>query len=284
MLALCLLLTGCLTTPASPAASGPAAGPSAEVMRGADADASAAQAPTPGPGNIPTDVARHDDKPTVRVMMITLPAGTASGNEKVWRLVNEDALSADTSVLLAQNGLRAAVAPLSRWPALAGLIDTPSATTRWLYAQTDGRTPLLIRTHENVRSQTLFVVDKDTHLEGRSYADCDNGMRLAMTRERGTDNIMVQLEPVVQLGTVSYHRLVPGLTPAGVTQPKEETLVGLRIQALLKPGHFLLVAPSDTKEPYLVGTRFLANTDTVPATETLLVFIPGAASSIEPGH
>jgi hypothetical protein len=286
-----VVLLVALAAALSACAAGPTTGPASHGVADAGATGAAGSAATdpaadlgPAPGNVPTDVIDREDRPTVRVMMVTLPVGTVSGNEKVWRLLNEDALDADTSVLLAQNGLRAAVAPLARWPSVAALIDGPAATSRWLYCQTDGRTPLLIRTHESIQSQTLFIVDKDTHLEGRTYNDCDNGLRLSMSKQRGTGDILVQLEPVVQMGTVSYGRLVQGLSPSSVTEPREDTLVGLRIAAQLKPGTFLLVAPADPKQPYLVGTRFLANTDKVPATETLLVFIPGAGDTVEPGQ
>ena len=50
----------------------------------------------------------------VIVHRITAAVGTFSTNEKVWAELNEDALDSKTSVLMAQNGLRAGTASVSR--------------------------------------------------------------------------------------------------------------------------------------------------------------------------
>src|SRR5882672_3272735 len=58
----------------------------------------------------------------VHVYQLTLPLGTLSLNDKVWRELNEDALDSKSAVLLARNGIRAAIGPQQRWPVIAKLL------------------------------------------------------------------------------------------------------------------------------------------------------------------
>ncbi len=166
--------------------------------------------PIARPTEVPVDDAGHmiPLRPVAKVhlLKLTMPIGTFSLNQKVWRQLDEDSLDSKTSVLLAQNGLRAGVGPQSRWPAIAKLIDLPGATTQEYFCQTDGRTSINIVTRANIPEQTVFYVDKDLQLQGRTFDRCDNAVRLSMNKVKDSSDLVVQVEPVVQLGTIEVLR------------------------------------------------------------------------------
>lgn len=222
---------------------------------------------------IPTNIASHGLR--LRMYKITVPLGAFSLNDKLWRLVNEDTLDSQTSVLLAQNGLRAGTGPLARWATIAKLIDIPGASTQEFFCQTDGRTPLLIPTRANIPQQSVFYVDKDLNMQGRTFDKCDNAIRLSMTRIKNSSDIQLQLEPVVELGTITVIRNPQDVGVTRMSVPQEETFANLRLATTVKTDTFLIIAPANPKtNEFSVGTRFLSDSDQIPSLETILVFVP----------
>ena len=218
--------------------------------------------------------------PRVTVYRITVPVGSFSGNDKIWSQLNEDSIDSKTSVLMAQNGLRAATGEISRWPAIARLLDAPGASNDQVVLQTDGRSSINVVTHPNVTDQIVVSVDHDLQQQGRTFERCDNGFRLSMRGVRNKPELQVQLEPVVTLGTVEVMRTGAaggemGITRTGFTS--EEGFEDLRMAATLNASQFLVIAAMDPRSsPFSVGTLWLSSADKVPATETVLVFVPMA--------
>lgn len=216
------------------------------------------------------------------VYKITLPVGTFSGNDKVWAQLNEDGLDSKTNVLLAQNGLRAATGPIAKWEALGKIIDVPGAATDQMVCQTDGHSTLNVITRSNITDQIVVSIDRDLQQQGRTFERCDDGFRLTMRKVRalnkndknanaGMAELMVELEPVVTQGAL--HPTSLGMTGAAFTS--EEEFTDLQMGATLAADQFLVVSPQDPKESrFSVGSLWLSNPDHVPATETVLVFIP----------
>lgn len=220
-------------------------------------------------------VAPPQPQPRVRLFKITLPYGAFSENEKVWRQLDEDALDSATTVMLARNGIRAAVGPQARWETIAKMLDIPGATFSEYYCQTDGRSAINIVTREGIPQQQVFYVDKDLQLLGRTFDKCDNALRMSMSMPRGSTTTTIQLEPMVQVGTVTVARGEDQMGVVRMTIPREETFANLRLAASVQAQDFLVLAPSDMKKsPFSVGSRFLSDTDKVPAMETVLVFVP----------
>jgi hypothetical protein len=203
--------------------------------------------------------------PRVRLLRVSLPAGTVSNNEKVWRQLDEDALDSNTSVMLAQNGLRAGIATVSRWPGMSKLLDVTGATRQDFVCQTDGRSPLNVVVRDRIADQIIVSVDRDNVQQGRTFEKCENAFRLSLSTLKTHGDVMVQLEPIVTFG----------VTPAGQPIGSEVTFLDIRLWTTIKQDQFLMVAPADPKaNRYSVGTRFLSDNEKVPPTETVLVFVP----------
>ncbi|HVS73729.1 MAG TPA: hypothetical protein VHQ47_21075 [Phycisphaerae bacterium] len=235
----------------------------------------------------PTGLAAANGKgalnsPTIIVYKITAPVGTFSGNDKVWQQLNEDALDSKTSVLMAQNGLRAGTGPLSRWPAIHNLIDIPAATTEKFVCETNGDSSLNVVTRSGIPDQIVVSIDRDLEQRGRAFEHCDDGFRLAMRTVRNKPDLIVQLEPVVSLGTVTVVRSNTSLGVTGTQAPAEEGFPDLRMAATLQPDQFLVLAPTSPNDnSFSVGSLWLSDPDKVPAMETALVFVPAASGEAE---
>ena len=218
--------------------------------------------------------------PRVTVFRITVPVGAFSGNERIWSQLNEDAMDSKTSVLMAQNGLRAATGLVARWPGIAAILDGPGATTDQTIMQTDGRSSINVVTRQNVTDQIVVSIDRDLQEQGRTFERCDNGFRLSMRGVKNKPELTVQLEPVVTLGTVQVMRTGAEMGMRGGAFTSEESFEDLRMAATLRVDQFLVLSCMDPKSsPFSVGTLWLSDRDKVPATETVLVFVPAAVST-----
>ena len=220
------------------------------------------------------------------VYRITLPVGTFSTNDKVWTQLNEDALDSKTTVLLAQNGLRAGTGPLERWAAISKLIDVPGAATDQTVCETDGRSTVNVITRANIADQIVVSVDRDLEQQGRTFNRCDDGFRLSMRKTRVVDKggtarpqLVVQLEPVVTEGSGTAAGL-RGIGTAAFTS--EEGFADLQMAATLNPDQFFVVTPQDPKgSRFSVGSLWLSDLDKVPPVETVLVFVPAMGEIVK---
>jgi hypothetical protein len=214
--------------------------------------------------------------PRVTVFRITLPVGAFSSNDRIWAQLNEDAVDSRTTVMLAQNGLRAGTGPVGRWPNISQILQgTPGASTDQFIYQTDGRSSVNVVTRAGVTDQIVVSIDRDLQQQGRTFERCDNGFRLAMRPVRYKPELVVQLEPIVALGTVNVMRAgnEQGITRTGFTS--EESFSDLNLAATLTADQFLVVSAMDPKtSPFSVGTLWLSDQEKAPPTETVLVFVP----------
>jgi len=234
------------------------------------------------PPKIDDETARRlaaQQNPQVMVYRINLPVGTFSRDEKVWRQLDENAVDSATFVMMAQNGLRAGIGKLAQWENVRKIIDVPGADTQQITAQTDGRSSLNVTTRQNVERQIVVSIDKDNQQQARTFDACDNGFRLAMrlTKPKAGEpqQMIVQLEPIVTTGTVTVVRdpLNPGVVRTGFTA--EETFADMRMATAVTAEQFLVVCPANPKDnKFSIGTLWLSQTEAVPPTETVLVFVP----------
>jgi len=216
--------------------------------------------------------------PRVIVHRITAPAGTFTANEKVWNELSEDALDSKTSVLLSQNGLRAGIAPASRWPNIKKLIDdVPGISADQILCQTDGRSSVSIMTRQNITEQIVISIDRDLQQQGRTFEKCDNGFKLSIRGLRDKPQLLISIEPFVSLGSIALQRTDRG--ELGITAHRgitaEESFPDLQMSAALAADHFLLISSVDPKaNQFSIGSLWLADTEKVPAVETVLIFVP----------
>lgn len=211
----------------------------------------------------------------VAVYKIKLPQGAFSGNEKIWRMVDEDSLDSQTSLMLAQNGIRAATLAQSHWPTIAKMLQGYSAFTEQFICRTDSGIAVELMMRPGIEQQSLFYIDRDLNLQGRTFERCDNKFRLIVSHPSGSKNFLITIEPIVLAGTIQVVRAPGDLTPTRDQIRREQTFENLRLWADIKPDQALILTPTQMKEsPFSVGSRFLAEIDGAPPSETILVFVP----------
>jgi hypothetical protein len=210
--------------------------------------------------------------PRLMVYQIIMPVGGFTGRDKVWALLNEDVLDSKTAMQLRQNGLRVAQGLVTRWPEISKLLDPTGVSLQPIIIQPDGRTPLNIKTRVGVAEESVFTVDQNRQTHGRTFERCDNAFRLTIGGVRNKAALLVGLEPVVTPGT-------PATAPAlGATHSDfamEATLEDMQMAVALTSEQFLVLSALDPKPgSHSVGALWLSDQDRVPATETVLVFVP----------
>jgi hypothetical protein len=251
------------------------------TLAGCDVDMANFWAPQKNPATQPASTQAQAQLPRnfmqLTVFKITLPLGVFSGDEKLWELLDQDVLESGTSVMLAHNGLRAGVGTVNTWEQLRKRISDVGASFSSYQIRTDGRMPVLLPTQQSIAEQILFVVDQDKRPLGRTYNNCDNSWRVNAVRQTGDRRALVQIEPVVLLGTaVHTTRTETELGVVSSTSRQEETLAPARLALEMDATQFLLLAPANpTKAEFSIGTRFLSDTTRLPVTETILVLVPG---------
>ena len=157
------------------------------------------------------------------------------------------------------------------------LLDTPGVMSYPSLLQTDGRTSIPVMTRLNALDQTVVSVDKDHEVQLRTFERCDNGFRLAMKGSRpkaGAPAVLqLELEPIVALGNMQIFR--PGMGVTSSTVASEEVFNDLIMTTSLTANEFLVVCALDPKaSSFSVGALWLSDYVRVPATETVLVFVP----------
>jgi hypothetical protein len=226
---------------------------------------------SPRPGVAPAAVTPL--LPRVLLYRMVLPVGAFSGNSRAWTLLNEDAIDSKTSILLAQNGLRAATGAVARWPDISKMVDPEGASHQPVVIQTDGMSAITLPTRQNIPDLYVSSIDRDRRLQVRQYERCDSAFRLTVRGVRDKPELQLQLDPIVTLGAYQINRPGLGFTTADI--PAEATFDDLRLSANLTVEKFLVLAPLNPKPGSLtVGTQWLSNPDQSPPTETILIFVP----------
>jgi hypothetical protein len=130
-------------------------------------------------------------------------------------------------------------------------------------------------TRAGIPEQVVVSIDHDLQQVMRQFDRCDNGFKLSMRGVRGKQQLQVQLEPYVAVGTVRVQRREGELGITGTGFTAEETFGDLQMGAMLGADQFLVVTAVDPKaNKFSVGTLWLSEVDKVPATETVLIFLP----------
>ncbi len=226
----------------------------------------AAARPAPQPFQPPTEI---------QVLRLTLPLGTFSANQKVWSMLEHNVASGKTTAWLSANGLRAGTATFSVWKKIVKLINKPGSTNQRIYCQVNGVRSVALVVRPNVRREILVYHTLPGGLVVRTYRNCDDVILLAAHENRKIPATIVQIEPAVNLGTVTFRRGPLALGIVRGVRPLQRVFTRLRISVAIPPRRFLVIAPSDPRgRPLSVGSAFLSRPQHVPPRETVLVFVP----------
>jgi hypothetical protein len=222
----------------------------------------------PGSASIPSLV-------ELDVYQLTVPFGTVSRDEEFWKRVDETQLDMPTYDLLLKNGFRVGIGATDDWFYFRTIIDRYHATGKpYNSSATDGGY-LDVPLHENVEYQDIFYFNDHNDLTGRTFIKCKELMSVAFfAAKRQSGETIIKVCPVIQ-GLTKRWEVTPMGNELEVDNSNPEKLYDLRLEALVPPKHFLLIAPSrESRFPDLIGSAFLDGNGQANRTETVLILVP----------
>ncbi len=195
------------------------------------------------------------------ILQVLIPHDAGQAGKKVWSLLREDALDADTQWRLRENGIRVGVGHQQWWDAVKDALEAVDG-----YKVTSPpplRAPpgfsISIELDERPREQTLFYLARDGNLSGATWPASRNVLRVAYVPDtRDVRNVRLFVVPEVQRSEQDWQWV---RSEAGLTrrphQPRR-AFESVAFAVTLKPGEFVLVAPSEHARVYgLLGGAFL---------------------------
>jgi hypothetical protein len=215
------------------------------------------------------------------VYQIDVPLGVVSGNEQLWKRVDENAVGngAGTAELLRRNGVRAGVVSRTEWGFFHDLMQRQPGTLR--HAVVNGThadmAPLALEgpADKPIEREDIFCLDEQNQPHGRTFEQCFNGVSLSFQpapREPGTVRIAVC--PTIR---GERRRIDFSATNTEYDSPFAEVtrFYNLNLRADVPDDSFLIIAPSeDARRPSSVGGRFFIVQDNAERLERVVVIVP----------
>lgn len=195
------------------------------------------------------------------VIHILVPREAVEPARKVWSLLREDALDAETQLRLRQNGVRVGVGRVEWWEPIKTALEAVEGCE--VAFATPVRMPvgfvLSLELDTGSREQTLFYLGRDGYLSGSTIPASRNVLRISHTPDpRDYRGVQLMAVPEVHRGREGWEwvRREAGLTQGDGRSKVTYDAVGFVVN--LKPGEFALIAPSETADIYgLLGGVFL---------------------------
>ena len=211
----------------------------------------------------------------IQILKLRMPLGLFTGNKKIWRILAPVDASNRTTALLKANGFRCGTASFKQWRKIAPWINKPGTTSQRIYCQIAGTRPVALTVHSNIQRELLAYVDSHNTLTLRTYRGCDNEILMAAHLLTTSPDTVLQLEPAVKLGTVTFARGPHTLGLMQGTRPVEHLFARMQLTLRIAPHHFVVLAAADAVgKPASIGSAFLSETRRIPPRETVLLFIP----------
>jgi hypothetical protein len=207
----------------------------------------------------------------LEVFVLSVPAGTLSGNEEFWKRIDETALDPATYDLLYRSGVRVGEAPLSELSALDKYIDTTVTRQKFSVQGTEVK-DMQIEMKKNVLEQDIFHFDKFNQTVGRTYQDSDNFINISFEPAlRKPGQIRLTCCPMVR-SRQKIRRVSVLNNEYFFTEELPEAIFDLNFKVDLPPENFLIAMPSpDVKTSNVGSAFFMKDTDTQQMEQVLIV-------------
>lgn len=275
-LALSLSLTGCAGGPKSATPDAQQQPPPAPQLQQAQQRRSAKIYSHAG-AQAPQD-ARQAVDPVVQLDLyrITVPFGTISANEALWKSIDEQCVDVATYDLLFKNGLRVGRAATAQWDAIARLIaENPATTRKSAFVAAEAKSLTLPMKHGD-DVEHIFYYDARNTLLGRSYERWENYMELSFQNApRKPMHVRIALVPAVRSLRKRLEFNFRNEEQPVIEYVAPERMYDLNLRADLPPDTFLIVAPSsEGRWPTSIGSSFLLADSPAERMEQVLVIVP----------
>jgi hypothetical protein len=210
-----------------------------------------------------------NERPVIRlqttfdIFRVRVKRGFFSESGKVWNHLDEEAIPADTAIMLQRNGFRVGRGDANAWPPIRALLEQEEdlETFNTQLAVNDNQ-PLQIEIDLTPRDQTLFMFRADGTLTGASFPGSRNFLRVeydVSVDEPGSVEVEVMPEVCMPI------RLAMPEPQEDETQVPEpawrhpiRVLRELAFRLKIGPEEFLAIGPSAmAHQGYLAGSQIL---------------------------
>jgi len=219
--------------------------------------------PPPADGPLPAPVARTPRKMMISVLHVQIPRDRRSDAARVWPLLRENAIDADTLLRLRLNGIRVGLGAARAWEDVTAIIEAIDGRMVRAAAPVamPAGLPVTLELDDEPRDQMLFYVGRDGVLSGSTWLRSKNVFRVvcasALTE---IDRIRFSAIPEVQQDLEGWTWVQ---APEGWTQAPRKNQFQFEAAAvtlLLDPGEFILLSVSpDADSERLLGSALLTH-------------------------
>lgn len=199
----------------------------------------------------------------VRVLLVRIPKSQRADAERVWTYLREDVLDAELHRRLRENGIRVGLTRREWWDSIRSVLD--GVTGRMVQEPAPVRLPpgfpLSLDLDESARDQTLFYLNEDRVLTGRSWPESRNSLRLTATLDSGQrGRLRLEVCPEVKTRSSGFDWIqsLQGAAPSG-------RATGMLFQEAsfympLTSDDILLLAPNEKADTFgIIGGAFLTD-------------------------
>jgi len=196
------------------------------------------------------------------VLRARAASGVFSESGKIWNHLDEEAIPADTAVILQRNGLRVARGKEDSWPPIKALLeDEEHVETSTNHVAVNNGLPLMVELDRWPRDQVLFLFRPDGSLGGASFPESTNLLRIEydISLDRRPGALEVNVMPEIRLPpTPPRFRFGESGFVQGRRQQPTRVLRELAFAMEVGPDEFFVVGPGPRMERgHLAGSLLL---------------------------
>jgi len=213
----------------------------------------------------------------VRVGVVEVPAGLASGSEEIWSYLEEEVIEAARSAGLDRNGLRAGVGKEGIWPDLERNIkqmtgrEVSYATLTSFIGE-----PMAILLSTSDQERTIFIFHPDRTLSGSSYPPGDNLLAISCSiNQDQPDVVHISVVPQIKAAQQKPEMVINPTGPALLSSRELISFDALNFRASVPVRGFMVVGPGSlARDPMSLGHHFLSVRRKGVTYERLIILIP----------
>ncbi|HEY7087779.1 MAG TPA: hypothetical protein VH518_06790 [Tepidisphaeraceae bacterium] len=210
----------------------------------------------------------------VEVFILSAPMGTFSGNESLWKRIDEQCLDPGTSDLLQKNGFRVGVAPVGELEGLAQYMQDAAPVQSFSVAGAEMK-DVEVEMKTNVPEQVIFYFNKQNVPVGNTYDKSENLMNVSFEpapRKPGT--LRMKFCPMVR-ELKKKMQFTPMNDSYDIQFVNPEKYYDLNFVVDIPSDSFLLVTPSTSASlPSIIGRGFLIKDSPTEMQEQMLLIVP----------
>ena len=213
----------------------------------------------------------------LKIIPVTVPAGSVSRSERLWRYLDEEVVDVELLAALNRNGFRVGCGKQVDWHAVGGLLREMTGqalrqSEHWTRPG-DG-VPLVL--NAGMPTQHIFAFNGRGELRGRDYPAGDNV--LMITCRVNTDNpadVVIQAAPVVRVPQDVPRIVRTEMGMAFSHKPIMVPIDPLQFTVRVPEGHYLVIGPgAAARRSTSPGHRLLTKQTDGLRQEMLLVLVP----------